>query len=199
MSGPPTSHEISDPMPIIQPHPNDSTNTNMAFTVDSDDDTAVTTVASMHAEQQPNDTAYVVTTPAAFTTENPLFEFPRVQSNSLIVQPDVIKVQNDGVQDEVEGPDTTTLVERVSIKDHDAFNTGHGSFHQDPDNLAPNIQENKINTGADTKSIQEEIKDNQKLPPADIPPRRLSAPESTHPVSDVKREDEDDYDNVFYD
>ena len=186
-------------MPIIQPHSNDSTNTNMAFTVDSDDDTAVTTVASLHSEQQPNDIAYVVATPAAFTTENPLFELPRVQSNSLIVQPDEIKVQDDGVQDEVDGPDNTTLVERVSIKNHDAFNTGRESFHEDPDNLATNIQENKNDTTADTKSIQEEMKNNQKIPTADIPPRRLSASESTHCVSDVKREDEDDDDNVLYD
>ena len=198
MSGPPKSYEISNPIPIIQPHSNDSANTNMAFTADSDDDVTVTTVASLHAEQ-PNDSAYVVTTPAAFTTENPLFEFSKIQSNSLVVQPDVIMVQNDDVQGEVDGPDTSTLVERVSIKDHDVFNTGHESFHQDPDNLATNIQENKIDTTADTRSIQEQIGDNQKMSKADIPPRRLSAPESTHPVSDVKREEEDDDDNVFYD
>ena len=170
----------------------------MAFTADSDDDVTVTTVASLHAEQ-PNDSAYVVTTPAAFTTENPLFEFSKIQSNSLVVQPDVIMVQNDDVQGEVDGPDTSTLVERVSIKDHDVFNTGHESFHQDPDNLATNIQENKIDTTADTRSIHEQIGDNQKMSKADIPPRRLSAPESIHPVSDVKREEEDDDDNVFYD
>ena len=198
---------ISNPIPVTQSHSNETENINMAFELDPDDDPAVLTVSSLNEEQQPThvvsveNQAHVIDNPGAFTTENPLYEYPRVQSNCVNVHPDPTHVNVESIKEDIEAP-------TVELSDENKSNTSneHENPHEDLNLVAAIDYDKAPNTTTELKHPSEtdktgesnETKDPTKLAVKEDIDRPHSVPVSTHRVSNVSHEDSDD-DNVFYD
>ena len=190
---------------MIQSRSTDSTNTNMAFTLDPDDDPAVLNVASFEEDHRSTNSvgvdneAYFTGNPGAFTTENPLYEYPRVQSNSVNVQPEKNHVNMETTSSVVEAakPD-------FSDESKSNFNAERENFHKDQDDIEFGEHEKVFDATIEARNFEgtretEEPKEPTK-PGTDSASRRSSAHESTRCVSNVsKGQASDGDDNVFYD